>query len=74
MLASAMQLKHGTAYDAFAQVGARWNFLFKYQPLFDPTVAKGNKFTAGGKASGDTSTAVRLLIFKRNVCLNRDGY
>jgi hypothetical protein len=63
MLASAMQLKHGTAFDAFAQEGTRLNFLFTYQPHFDPTVAKGNKFRAGSKASGDTSTAVRLLIF-----------
>ena len=42
MLASAIQLKHGTAFDAFAQDGARLNFLFTYQPHFVPSVAKGN--------------------------------
>jgi hypothetical protein len=45
MLASAMQLKHGTHFAAFAQEGDRLNFLFAYQPTFDPIAAKGNKFT-----------------------------
>ena len=63
MLTSAMQLRHGTAFAAFAQQGARSNLLFAYQPDFDPNVANGNKFRARSKASGDTSTAVRLLIF-----------
>jgi hypothetical protein len=62
MLASAMELKHGTHFAAFAQEGDRLNFLFAYQPTFDPIVAKGNKFRAGSKTSGDTSTAFRLLI------------
>jgi hypothetical protein len=62
MLASAIQLKHGTAFDAFAQQGARLNFLFTYQPHFAPSVAKGNKFRAGSKASGGTSTAVRVRL------------
>jgi hypothetical protein len=50
---------------ALAQSGARLNFLFTYQPHCFPIVAKGNKFRAGSKASGGTSTAdrVRLAIF-----------